>query len=154
MRINVRGSTKYRRQLVRKAIRFCLGEMFTKRQQNGMTINVSFINCKGFYGDAYHEGNKYTIRIKNMQSLVAQLRTVMHEMVHVQQFKVKRLKVSSQYLKWEGQDYQEPDNDDYYFLPWEILAQGLERGLLCKFLRQEKLLKKYLNKKEKLALHL
>jgi len=58
-----------------------------------------------------------------------------HEVVHLKQFTIGELNRTvhlSNTYKWQGKYYNE-DKINYYDLPWEIEANGRERGLYYRF---------------------
>lgn len=67
-----------------------------------------------------------------------------HEMVHVKQYakgEMKDMKRPAHIVKWHGQMIN-PEDIDYWELPYEIEAYGREKGLYFKFLnllKEEKL---------------
>jgi hypothetical protein len=64
-----------------------------------------------------------------------------HECVHVRQYARMELRqLADGKMRWKGVDYDESamSTDDYWLLPWECEARGLELGLYYHYLNWER----------------
>lgn len=82
------------------------------------------------------QAREFLIELHPYVSGVEILQTLAHEMVHVKQFAAGELDDGQ--TKWKG-DRIDSDRMDYYSLPWEIEAFGLEVGMFTNFARVESL---------------
>lgn len=67
------------------------------------------------------------------------LEILAHEMVHVKQYALNELKdVGNLNASWHGKVYEGCDvnSDEYFFLPWEVEAFGMQVGLYQLYLRK------------------
>ena len=62
------------------------------------------------------------------------LKTVCHELVHVSDYVSGELTWRDKGLLWKGEWFDVKTMCDYYKLPYEIKAYGMEKGLLVSFL--------------------
>ena len=62
------------------------------------------------------------------------LKTICHELVHVSDYISGKLSWRSVGLLWKGLSYPSETMADYFKLPYEIRAYGMEKGLLVSFL--------------------
>lgn len=62
------------------------------------------------------------------------LKTVCHELVHISDYISGELSYRSVGLLWKGLSYPSETMADYFKLPYEIRAYGMEKGLLVSFL--------------------
>lgn len=77
----------------------------------------------------------FEIGISPKLGLKPTLRTLAHEMVHVEQSATGRRYTyvrNDDLVRWEKDKFSEADND-YWSLPWEIEAHGKEAGLYAKY---------------------
>lgn len=87
--------------------------------------------------DDYHtRPREFTIRLDSSMGTRRQLVALAHEIVHVHQFATGRLK-DRQHTRvalwnWAGKPFTKRDVD-YWLLPWEIEAHGMQEGLYHKF---------------------
>jgi hypothetical protein len=86
----------------------------------------------GFAMDA--DDNEYEITIDSKQTPRQMIHTLLHELVHVNQYVTGRL-VSGEGRKpnrWLGK----PNYDDYANQPWEIEAYDLDKKMMRNFIRK------------------
>ena len=77
------------------------------------------------------ENNRtFELEIDKTQSLRGLLETIAHEMVHVKQY--ARGELSADKHVWMGKTY-DPEEINYWDLPWEIEAHGREIGLFVRY---------------------
>ena len=62
------------------------------------------------------------------------LKTLCHELVHVSDYVSGELTWRDSGLLWKGVNYEAETLSDYFKLPYEIKAYGMEKGLLISFL--------------------
>ena len=62
------------------------------------------------------------------------LKTLAHEMVHVSDYISGELTWRDKGLLWRGKNYEAENLVEYYRLPYEVKAFGMEKGLLISFL--------------------
>jgi hypothetical protein len=66
------------------------------------------------------------------------LLTLAHEMTHVKQYARGELRdIKAAKVKWNNEIFN-TDNMNYWFLPWEVEAMGMESGLYFHFLENIK----------------
>lgn len=94
-------------------------------------LNIIFRPVKGAYGRAYYTKKEdstskdYIVELDVRQDPVTYRNTLLHELVHIEQFYQGRLKdAGSMYFKWNGKKML-IDNSSlevYNELPWEVEA--------------------------------
>ena len=99
-----------------------------------MNLDITVNLCKptGAMGYCLQEENNRTfqLEIDKTQSLRGLLETIAHEMVHVKQY--ARGELSADKHVWMGKTY-DPEEINYWDLPWEIEAHGREIGLFVRY---------------------
>tara|TARA_B100000925_G_scaffold215626_1_gene164855 strand:+ start:437 stop:886 length:450 start_codon:yes stop_codon:yes gene_type:complete len=137
MFIEVIGGSKSQKNHVEKMVAFCAKKLMPK-----MNLDITVNLCKptGAMGYCCEADNKRTfeLEIDKSQSLRALLETVAHEMVHVKQYARRELDPNKEV--WMGKTYN-PENVNYWDLPWEIEAHGREVGLFVRYCEENKLAK-------------
>ncbi len=137
MFIEVIGGSKSQKNHVEKMVAFCAKKLMPK-----MNLDITINLCKptGAMGYCCEADNKRTfeLEIDKSQSLRALLETVAHEMVHVKQYARRELDPNKEV--WMGKTYN-PENVNYWDLPWEIEAHGREVGLFVRYCEENKLAK-------------
>ena len=137
MFIEVIGGSKSQKNHVGKMVAFCAKKLMPK-----MNLDITVNLCKptGAMGYCCEADNKRTfeLEIDKSQSLRALLETVAHEMVHVKQYARRELDPNKEV--WMGKTYN-PENVNYWDLPWEIEAHGREVGLFVRYCEENKLAK-------------
>lgn len=101
----------------------------TIREYFNLPENIEIIMrpIRNLYGTAsvlrYESGNEYLVEIDVRQSLEDFKDTILHELVHIEQYFENRLFLRSEHLysTFEGQEFRLISNksDDYNNLPWE-----------------------------------
>lgn len=127
-----RKCAKYRKRAIEEGIEFAFKTLMP-RVKNPVYINIRPIRDlaakAGVHGDVMDEGDReFTIRIDVSLSLDEMVSTILHEMVHVQQYLSGRLKQPYPGTAvFERVDY---DWDmSYDARPWEIEAHAKEKQL-------------------------
>lgn len=143
MEINIRGGEKTLKPILLDATRHYAKELMSKRLTDVLTIDIVLVRDlykrEQVYGDCTwedqnHRPREFTIRLDSRKNPIIPLKTLAHEMVHVKQFARNELKdTMAGKQKWLGKTY---DKVPYWELPWEIEANGRERGLILKFLTE------------------
>lgn len=125
-------TAKYRKKAIIKAVEYAFLELMP-RVRNPVYINIRAIRKlaekQGVYGDCMDEGDReFTIRIDVSLPLKEMIATILHEMVHVQQYLTKRMtQTSSGEVRFEKDSYfVDMPYDDR---PWEIEAHAKEKQL-------------------------
>jgi hypothetical protein len=149
MRINLTGkSNKITKKEVRYILNWAGGRLMSERLLQNIEVNVSFKNLEtkecGFcwpedFGERTHR--IFRIEVNTAKTRRNQMRTLLHEMVHVKQYAKGELREdmrSSQLSRWLGELHKD-DDYDYWELPWEIEAYGREEGLYRMYVRHKKL---------------
>lgn len=140
--------TKVNLPLVKKAINWYASQLLSKRLKNNITINLKFTEnlyketkCLAYctWEDDNLKPREFEIEIDANLSQQQMLKSLAHEMVHVKQYATGQLKDLSKSLavKWEGEYHsissQDTHEEQYWFSPWEIEANGREVGLYVLF---------------------
>jgi|TARA_B100001094_G_scaffold325137_1_gene378962 hypothetical protein len=127
--VDVNGGSKSQKKHVQGMVEFCVKTLMPR-----MNLDITVNLCKptGAMGYCLEEDNNRTfeLEIDKTQSLRAVLETVAHEMVHVKQYAKREL--SPDKHLWMGKTYN-PDETNYWDLPWEIEAHGREIGLFVRY---------------------
>ena len=101
-------------------------------------IDIIMRPIRNLYGTAsvlrYESGNEYLVEIDVRQSLEDFKDTILHELVHIEQYFENRLFLRSEHLysTFEGQEFRLISNksDDYNTLPWE--KEAIEKSAKLK----------------------
>ena len=127
--VGVIGSTKDKREIVEKAVAWCINEMMPRMKTLEIIVNLKDLKGKAYgycmEGDTNRE---FELEIDKKLSLYDLVSTVCHEMVHVKQYARRELrcdKMGNTLWKKRGQFNETP----YEECPWEIEAFKLEKGL-------------------------
>lgn len=132
---------KYRKNAIEQSIAFAF-EQLMPRVKKPVYINIRPIrklaDKKGIYGDCMDEGDReFTIRIDVSLPLDEMISTLLHEMVHVQQYVSKKM-----VYKWVHEVRFEKDvyswDMPYDERPWEIEAHAKEKQLKEKWDEQKR----------------
>ena len=146
MFISATGSGKVKREMVESIANFSLN-LLAPRLVNKVEIDITLIRnliCKEevagdcVWEDSSYRPREFTIRVDSSQPIQTLLETVAHEMVHVKQFARGELKDLSREVnvcKWRG-SIVKCNIVNYYDLPWEIEANGRERGIFIRWFEQ------------------
>lgn len=86
----------------------------------------------------------YSMKVSTVHGRLTMLQTIAHECAHVRQFRLGHMRAANDHVWWHGRRYAvdrhraaagAPSSwEDYYDRPWEIEANGCERGLMNNFL--------------------
>lgn len=127
-----RKCAKYRQRAIKEALDFAFSNLMS-RTRNPIYINIqpskTLAEKQGVYGDCMDEGDReFTIRIDTSISLDDMVSTIIHEMIHVQQYLTKRLRqpyFGKAVFERVDYDWDMPYDDR----PWEIEAHTKEKQL-------------------------
>ena len=142
MIVTIKGGKKYQKEWVDSITRYCTKRLMSTRLFNLMDVTVKLkkdlFHREGLYGDAEPEDwddyrpKLFIVRVDSSLRLRPMLQTLCHELVHVSQYakgdmrEVQKKGVMCTRFKGE---YYPQDSTRYWFQPWEVQANGLERGL-------------------------
>ena len=161
MKVSVKGARDRKlSNLLRKAFMFYATELMHTNLVKGLRINILLHNkCKEYpdkgsciWDDDWNSKRprEFTITMARGQPQHDKLCTLAHEMVHVKQYakgEMDGVISKDGFQKWTGGEFKlnprvtpaKANNGivtskyDYYYLPWEIEAYGLEVGLTWYF---------------------
>ena len=154
MRIKVCGRhfhNEVDQKLIREACHFYGGLLFTSNEEQeiskGVVVQIQNVkglkaryDCDGFthYTDGHINPSRFTVEIDAHLNKRGTLSTLAHEFAHVRQFAtgIKQWSLEGGKVRWYGQ-LVNPNDYDYYDLPWEIDAYGREVGLFRRFIDEE-----------------
>lgn len=127
---------KYRRKAIDAAVDFAFAQLMP-RVRKPVYINIRPIrklaDKQGVYGDCMDEDDReFTIRIDVSLPLDEMISTVLHEMVHVQQYVSGRLKYKWVHEVWFDKVVYNWDME-YDTRPWEVEAHAKEKQLKVLF---------------------
>ena len=147
-RISIRGVKNAKiRSLFRKAINHFLEEILGSRLLVYIEFKFSGIKklCNVFgeceVVDTGYSPRNFIIEVDNEQSLKMQLRTIVHELIHVKQYARNEMYDyvnSGARTRWRDSvvDLTKVDYEDF---PWEIEAHASELPFVRKFLKEHKI---------------
>jgi len=131
--------SKTKRIRIEDIINFCAVELLTKKDWNGLEIEVKMKSLKGFCGFCDYVDNNV-----NPKSFLLEIakditgeeleKTVMHEMVHVKQYVKGELKERykpNHHLIWHKEVFAAGEYEEN--VPWEVEAFKLENKLFERF---------------------
>ena len=128
-------------EYVQRASQFYAEQLFTKQLLRHLVITLKFNKHLDAFGYSSIEkrntkgaAREFLIELHPYISGVEILKTLAHEFVHIKQYVEGDLNDSQTEWKSEAID---SDAVDYYSLPWEIEAFGLEVGLFTNFAKKE-----------------
>jgi len=117
--------------------------LFSKLHSRNIVLTIKFdkhLEVLGYTSvtkrNSRKQAREFLIELHPYVSGVEILQTLAHEMVHVKQFAAGELDDGQ--TRWRG-SVIDSDSMDYYSLPWEIEAFGLEVGMFTNFAREESL---------------
>jgi len=146
MKLSILGCPDKKRfsPYVKRAILFYAKELMSSKMLENIHIKVLFDkNIIDDYG--YASVNDRTDSGKARDFLIEMnpriggreiLKSLSHEMVHIKQFAYGE--TDDSLTRWKGTPI-DSDYQDYWRLPWEVEAYGIETGLFRKFVVEEKL---------------
>ena len=132
---------KYRKKAIDQSIAFAFQQLMP-RMRKPIYINIRPIRKltqkQGVYGDCMDEDDReFTIRIDVSIPLEEMVSTILHEMVHVQQYVTGRMKQRwSDEIIFNKVVYR--SDMLYDDRPWEIEAHSIEKQLAEKYFGQKK----------------
>ena len=128
-------------EYVQRASQFYAEQLFTKQLLRHLVITLKFNKHLDAFGYSSIEkrntkgaAREFLIELHPYISGVEILKTLAHEFVHIKQYVEGDLNDSQTEWKSEAIDSVAVD---YYSLPWEIEAFGLEVGLFTNFAKKE-----------------
>jgi hypothetical protein len=137
------------KEIFENACNFYAKYLFPK-QEKDVKIDISFTKPEsGIAEVVWSEDNvnprDFSLIIDRKVFGFRLLLTLAHEFVHIKQY-VKREMfdyIINSSVKWKGKKFRDgqnigadPKNIDYYFLPWEVEAYGMENGLAEYFMKE------------------
>ena len=144
MYVEVGRVNRKNKQIIQDAANFYSKELISPRKARNLYVVISHCeelvndNMDGFCEWIEENVNprEFAISINCKRSIDEVLISLAHEMVHVSQFVSNKLKhrIKGGYrFIWEG-EVIDRDKYNYFDLPWEIEAYGLENDLYQKFM--------------------
>lgn len=148
-RLNLAKDKGVSRDDLVEAINFYLDKLVSKRLKNSLTLFVHFSKDMEACGDCiylddYNRPKEFAINIKINSGVTYKtlMQSIAHELVHVKQWATGEMR---EYVKpglsnltsWRKEKV-DISKLDYWFLPWEIEAHGLEVGLYTHFRRYKR----------------
>jgi len=128
-------------EYVQRASQFYAEQLFHKQLLRHIVVTIKFNKHLDAFGYSSIEkrntkgaAREFLIELHPYISGVEILKTLAHEFVHIKQYVEGDLNDSQTEWKSEAID---SDAVDYYSLPWEIEAFGLEVGLFTNFAKKE-----------------
>ena len=128
-------------EYVQRASQFYAEQLFTKQLLRHLVITLKFNKHLDAFGYSSIEkrntkgaAREFLIELHPYISGVEILKTLAHEFVHIKQYVEGDLNDSQ--TEWKGEAI-DSDAVDYYSLPFEIEAFGLEVGLFTNFAKKE-----------------
>ncbi len=128
---------------LQRASQFYAEHLFTPQLLKHIVVTLKFnkhLDALGYTSvearNTRGSARSFLIEIHPYMSAKELLLTFAHEMVHVKHYALGELN-DAQTL-WKGKELA-PDELDYYDLPWEIDANGIEAGLFARFVTAEAL---------------
>ena len=128
-------------EYVQRASQFYAEQLFTKQLLRHLVITLKFNKHLDAFGYSSIEkrntkgaAREFLIELHPYISGVEILKTLAHEFVHIKQYVEGDLNDSQ--TEWKGEAI-DSDAMDYYSLPFEIEAFGLEVGLFTNFAKKE-----------------
>ena len=144
MLLNITGSNKKNRKLVKHAAQWYAERLMGKRLMNSLVININLrrnlITKEGCEGTAVWEDDycdrpkEFTIELDLTYSIRDVLITLAHEMVHIKQWARGEMYeyTKSPMVRFHTTKF-ELDDINYWDYPWEIEAFGKQLGLFVRF---------------------
>ena len=144
MLLNITGSNKKNRKLVKQAAKWYAEKLMGKRLMNSLKINIhlrrNLITKEGNEGTAVWEDDycdrprEFTIELDLTFSIRDVLITLAHEMVHIKQWARGEMYEYSKspMVRFHTTKFK-LDDINYWDYPWEIEAFGKQLGLFIRF---------------------
>jgi hypothetical protein len=150
----IRGKPKkIAKYLIKRAVEHFASKLFSTRLNANIDLLIKFLppehidlgpNCCAVCAPRYEYGTNnprvFDILISEDMSKKVTLLSLAHEMVHIKQFAKGELfefHYKPGLNRWRGELYNEDDRagDNYWFMPWEVEALGMEQGLVRTFVK-------------------
>lgn len=142
MQVVIKGGKKYQRERVESIAHYSAKRIMSTRLSNLVTVTIKLkkdlFHREALYGDAEPDDwsearpKEFIIRVDSSLKLRPLLQTVCHELVHVSQYAKNEMREVTikgvMSTRYKGKYYPQ-DKVRYWSQPWEIEANGLERGL-------------------------
>lgn len=148
----VTGGSKLQRQILTEACDYYVTRLLgyqlsreivvvVKIRKNLMEQENSKADC--IWDDDEDLPREFEIRLDADLTIMAMLRCLAHECVHVAQYASGKMKDTNsiQVTKWNGKKIDRR-GIDYFDLPWELEAYGQETGLMDRFINAKGYAKK------------
>ncbi len=147
-----KGGDQTKLEKLKKASMFFSKELMSTRMINTLAIRIEMRatgyadrhttgNCNGDIFNGSQASKEFTLKVQRDNSFESQLRTLAHELVHVQQYASKRLQTRfwksdrKWHDRWEGTDMGVQSSIEYGDRPWEIEAFEKANQLKSTFLK-------------------
>lgn len=128
-------------EYVQRASQFYAEQLFSKQLLRHIVVTIKFNKHLDAFGYSSIEkrntkgaAREFLIELHPYISGVEILKTLAHEFVHIKQYVEGNLNESQ--TEWQSETI-DSDSMDYYSLPWEVEAFGLEVGLFTNFAKKE-----------------
>lgn len=142
-------SSKISKKEIRNILNWSSQRLMSDKLSQNISVNICFRkkldnNSAGFCSaedEMTGRHRKFMIEVNDNKTKRTQIRTLLHEMVHIKQFAKGELRNdyrSSKLCKWMGESMVETDFD-YWELPWEVEAYGREEGLYRMYMKKKRL---------------
>lgn len=144
MKLSIVACPDYRqfRPYVKRATLFFAQELIASPELGHLVLKIQFDKKLEEYGyaslicsETTKKEREYLIEINPHIGARDIFETLAHEMVHIKQYVYGE--TNQALTRWKGQLISA--DVDYFSHPWEIEAYGMSRGLVTKFVVQEKL---------------
>ncbi len=128
-------------ELVKDFTSWCMNYLLGK--DNAATLIVDCVGRHKIYGQSFRiDKNIFGIEIKSRLNIMDTLCTMAHEIVHIKQMYFMEFNYSDteDVFYWKTTKYDtdfEDGSAEYYLLPWEIEASGMEYGLVLKWMQEK-----------------
>lgn len=134
--VNVNGGTSNQIKCITDISLYCINVLMPRMNYLDISIYLKNLShglvgeCRVIDDPAFSRPRTFDIEIHGSMKLSEQLRTVVHEIVHVKQYARGELYQSarSSKIKWKGEWYTQT-NVKYCRLPWEVEAFDKEKDL-------------------------
>tara|TARA_B100001094_G_scaffold317489_1_gene359956 strand:- start:2517 stop:2951 length:435 start_codon:yes stop_codon:yes gene_type:complete len=88
-------------------------------------LKIIFTRFDSAYGDAYHDGHYYIVRLSDQYNDKLTIKTVFHEVTHIKQYFYDGLDLGTP-AKFKGKKYKKTT---YENAPWEVEARKAEKKM-------------------------
>lgn len=149
MQVKVLGRcSRVSKKLIRQAVQYYAELIMSSRLRQNLVIQVEFKHLwilEHCIGGAYPalecdpRPRDFILEVNSEMSKRRILMTIAHEMVHIKQYATGQLKyyVKANKIRWEDMlfdnEHEVKSDKNYWFSPWELLANGYEPGMYVLF---------------------